>query len=174
MVSLPGFPRSKRPQRIKPGPGQESVWDYPRPPRVEARSERIVVRLGGRVIADTVDSVRVLETSHPPVYYLPFAAFVPGVLVPVDGGTFCEYQGMAGYFDVAAGGVVASRAGWTYPEPTRGFEALRTRVALYPGRMASCEVDGEQVTPQDGNFYGGWITRKIVGPFKGGPDTAGW
>lgn len=125
------------PKPIKPRAGQESVWDYPRPPRVESRRERVVVRLGGRVIADTTDTVRVLETSHPPVYYLPMAAFVTGVLMPVTRTTFCEFKGEAHYFDVNAGGVLALRAGWTYREPTRGFEALSSRVALYPGRMDS-------------------------------------
>jgi len=172
MAQLPRFP--KRPQPVTPLSWQESVWDYPRPPVVQHRSERIVVRLGGRIIADTVDSVRVLETSHPPVYYLPFEAFPAGVLIPVEGGTFCEFKGMAAYFDVVANSVVACRGGWTYPEPTQGFEALRTRVALYPGRMESCEIDGEPVTAQSGGFYGGWITRRIVGPFKGEPGSAGW
>ncbi|KRE78684.1 DUF427 domain-containing protein [Arthrobacter sp. Soil763] len=169
---LPGL--FGRPRPIEPSPGQESVWDYPRPPRVEPRSERVVVRLGGQVIADTTDTVRVLETSHPPVYYLPLDAFRAGVLVPVEGTSFCEFKGEARYFDVVAGGVAAARAGWTYPEPARGFEALSTRVALDPGRMDSCEVDGEQVTAQEGDFYGGWTTAKIVGPFKGGPGTTGW
>ena len=167
-----GFPQ--RPRPIKPKTGQESVWDYPRPPRVEPRSERVVVRLGGQVIADTTDAVRVLETSHPPVYYLPLDSFPAGVLVPVQGTSFCEFKGEAHYFDVIAGGIVASRAGWTYPEPAPGFEALSTCVALYPGRMESCEVGGELVNFQAGDFYGGWITRQIVGPFKGGPGTAGW
>ncbi|GAP56861.1 conserved hypothetical protein [Arthrobacter sp. Hiyo6] len=116
----------------------------------------------------------VLETSHPPVYYLPLDSFPAGVLVPVEGATFCEFKGQAHYFDVVAGGVLVHRAGWTYPEPARGFEALRNRVALYPGQMDSCEVNGEQVTFQAGDFYGGWITTRIVGPFKGGPGTAGW
>jgi uncharacterized protein (DUF427 family) len=133
-----------------------------------------MVRLGGQVIADTTDAVRVLETSHPPVYYLPLAAFAAGTLVPVGGTSFCEFKGEAHYFDVAAGGIRARRAGWTYPVPAAGFEALSTRVALYPERMEGCEVDGEQVTFQDGDFYGGWITSRIVGPFKGGPGTAGW
>lgn len=127
-----------------------------------------------QVIADTTDAVRVLETSHPPTYYLPINALPDGVLVPVEGTSFCEFKGQAHYFDVVAGGVVASRAGWTYPEPTRGFESLATRVALYPGRMGSCEVDGELVRAQSGDFYGGWITSQIVGPFKGGPGTMGW
>ena len=175
MTSARGFSGFfRRPQPIKPNAGQESVWDYPRPPRVEPRSERVIVRLGGQVIADTTDAVRVLETSHPPVYYLPLDSFPAGVLVPVEGTSFCEFKGEAHYFDVVAGGVVVPRAGWTYPEPTRGFEALSTRVALYPEHMDSCEVNGEQVTFQEGGFYGGWITRQIVGPFKGGPGTAGW
>lgn len=133
-----------------------------------------MVRLDGQVVADTTDAVRVLETSHPPVYYLPLDSFPPGVLVPVQGTSFCEFKGQARYFDVVAGGVTAFRAGWTYPEPVAGFEMLSTRVALYPSRMESCEVDGEQVGFQEGDFYGGWITRKIVGPYKGGPGTAGW
>jgi uncharacterized protein (DUF427 family) len=164
----------RRPQPIEPQAGQESVWDYPRPPRVEPRSERVIVRLGGQVIAETTDAVRVLETSHPPVYYLPSASLPAGALVPVEGTTYCEFKGEAHYFDVVAGGVVARRGAWTYPEPTRGFEALSTRVAFYPGHMDSCEVDGEKVAFQDGDFYGGWITPQIVGPFKGGPGTAGW
>lgn len=174
MATPHDVPRSHRPQPIKPGAAQESVWDYPRPPRVEPRSERVVVRLGGQVIADTTDSVRVLETSHPPVYYLPIDAFPAGVLVPVMGTSFCEFKGQAHYFDVVAGGVAAPRAGWTYPEPNRGFDGLSDRVALYPGKMDSCEVGGERVMPQAGGFYGGWITSQIVGPFKGGPDTMGW
>ncbi|MCD4851402.1 DUF427 domain-containing protein [Arthrobacter sp. AK01] len=175
MVRVPGFPESfRRPKPIKPKPGQESVWDYPRPPRVEPRPERIVVRLGGQVIADSTDSVRVLETSHPPVYYLPLDAFPPGVLIPREGTSFCEFKGEAYYFDVVAGGKIVSRGGWTYPRPARGFEALSSRVALYPEHMDSCEVNGEQVTFQDGSFYGGWITQQIVGPFKGGPGTSGW
>jgi uncharacterized protein (DUF427 family) len=132
------------------------------------------VKLGGEVIVDTTDAVRVLETSHPPVYYVPIAAFPAGVLVPVAGTSFCEFKGEAHYFDVVAGGVVESRAAWTYPAPSRGFETLTTRVALYPSRMDSCEVDGERVTTQSGDFYGGWITAQIVGPFKGGLGTSGW
>ena len=163
-----------RPEPSPVDPGQESVWDYPRPPRVEHVARRAVIRLGGEVIVDTDDVVRVLETSHPPVYYLPRSAFPAGVLVPVEGTSFCEFKGEAQYFDVAAGGVVVPRAGWTYPEPTRGFESLSNRVALYPGHMDSCEITGEQVTSQEGDFYGGWITTNIVGPFKGGPGTAGW
>ena len=163
----------RRPRPIRPKAGQESVWDYPRPPRIEPRPERVMVRLGGQVIADTTDTVRVLETSHPPVYYLPLDAFPAGALVPVGGTSFCEFKGEARYFDVVAGGKVVPRRvdlSGTHP----GFEALSTRAALYPGHMDSCEVNGEKVAAQAGDFYGGWITSNIVGPFKGGPGTAGW
>lgn len=175
MTPVPSFRRSlPRPKPIKPKDGEESVWDYPRPPRVESMPARIVVKLGGEVIVDTTDAVRVLETSHPPVYYLPIAAFPNGVLTPVDGTSFCEYKGEAHYFDVVAGGVTVSRAAWTYPQPTAGFEALASRVALYPSQMDSCALDGELVTSQAGDFYGGWITSDIIGPFKGDPGTSGW
>lgn len=148
----------------------ESVWDYPRPPRVEPTGERVVIRLGGRVIAETTDAVRVLETSHPPAYYLPRSAFADGVLTPAAGHSVCEYKGVASYLDV--GGI--ERAGWYYPEPLPGYEVLADRVAVYPGRMDSCEVDGEVVMPQEGDFYGGWITSRVTGPFKGAPGTLGW
>ncbi|WP_026549741.1 DUF427 domain-containing protein [Arthrobacter sp. Br18] len=160
--------------RIIPGPGQESVWDYPRPPRVEQLAEKIVVRFGGVLIAETTSAVRVLETSHPPVYYLPLADFAPGALVPAAGTSFCEFKGEAAYFDVVAGASRALRAAWTYPRPVHGYGDLATRAAIYPSRMDSCEVDGETVQAQDGDFYGGWITAAIVGPFKGAPGTWGW
>ena len=118
-----------------PGPGQESVWDYPRPPRIEPSSERIRIVLGGELILDTTDSLRVLETSHPPVYYLPVAAFVPGALEPAAGSSFCEFKGAAEYLTVRGGGKEVQGAAWTYPEPAAGFEALAGRVAVYPGRM---------------------------------------
>ena len=156
--------------RVEPGAGQESVWDYPRPPRVEATADRIRIRLGGRVIADTTDAVRVLETSHPPVYYLPRSAFADGVLTPADGASFCEFKGAARYLSVGD----ALRSAWFYPKPSPGYEALVDRVAVYPSAMDSCEVAGETVTPQAGDFYGGWITSKVVGPFKGEPGTQGW
>lgn len=159
---------------VSPGPGPESVWDYPRPPRVERTAERVVVVLGGEVVVDTTDAVRVLETSHPPVYYLPRAAFAPGSLVPAAGSSYCEFKGEAGYLDVRGGAAVAARAAWFYPEPAAGFAELADRVAVYPGAMDRCEVDGETVRPQAGGFYGGWITDRVVGPFKGEPGTAGW
>jgi uncharacterized protein (DUF427 family) len=164
----------RRPVPVPPGPGQESVWDYPRPPRVEPSDEVVEVRLGGRVVARTDRTLRVLETSHPPTYYLPEAAFEPGVLRPAEGRTYCEFKGEAAYYDLVAGDVVAGRAAWTYPAPTPGFEQLRGHVAVMPGAVDSCTVDGEVVTPQEGGFYGGWVTSRVVGPFKGGPGTWGW
>ncbi|MDF2442227.1 MAG: hypothetical protein JWR01_430 [Subtercola sp.] len=164
-------PRSRR---DVPGPGQESVWDYPRPPRAEPSTERIVVTLGGERIVDTTDSIRVLETSHPPVYYLPREAFAPGVLVESPGSSFCEFKGLAGYLSVRAGGAEAVAAAWFYPTPSVGYEALSGRVALYPAAMDECTVDGEVVVSQEGDFYGGWITSRVVGPFKGAPGTLGW
>ena len=161
-------------RRIEPGPGQESVWDYPRPPRVEASGEHVVVRLGDSVIVDTRDVVRVLETSHPPVYYLPRSAFAVGVLEPAAGSSFCEFKGAAKYLTLRSGNAAAERAAWYYPTPSPGYEALADRVALYPAAMDSCEVDGETVVPQAGGFYGGWITSRVVGPFKGEPGTMGW
>lgn len=156
------------------GPGQESVWDYPRPPRLERTSSRVTVTLGGVLLVDTTDVVRVLETSHPPVYYLPIDAFVTGALRPADGSSFCEFKGRASYFDVRGGTREALGAAWTYPRPSRGFEELAGRVALYAGPMDACTVDGEIVTAQPGGFYGGWITAAIRGPFKGIPGSQGW
>ena len=164
--------RSVRP--VVPQPGQESVWDYPRPPRVESSAERVQLVLGGQTIVDTTQSVRVLETSHPPVYYVPRSAFAPGSLEPAPGSSFCEFKGVAGYLTVRGGSAVADGAAWYYPEPSPGFEALIGMIAIYPGRMDSVEVDGERVLPQAGGFYGGWITSRVVGPFKGEPGTLGW
>jgi uncharacterized protein (DUF427 family) len=164
----------RRPAPLPAGPGQESVWDYPRPPRVERSDELVEVRLGGRVVARSDRTLRVLETSHPPTYYLPEDAFAPGVLQPVEGRTYCEYKGVAAYYDLVAGEVVAPRAAWTYPAPTAGFEQILGYVAVMPGAVDSCTVDGEVVRPQEGGFYGGWVTSRVVGPFKGGPGTWGW
>lgn len=161
-------------RRIAPAPGQESVWDYPRPPRVDAPRDRVTVRLGGELVVDTTDALRVLETSHPPVYYLPRSAFADGVLEPANGSSFCEYKGIARYVSVRAGAAFAERAGWFYPTPSPGYESLADRIALYPALMDSCEVNGETVQPQAGGFYGGWITSRVVGPFKGEPGTLGW
>ena len=157
-----------------PGPGQESVWDYPRPPRVEPTGERVEIWLGGDLVAASTRSLRVLETSHPPAYYLPVEDFAPGTLRPAGGSSWCEFKGAAAYYDLVAGDAVAPRAAWTYPDPSPGFEAIRGHVAVMPAAVDRCTVDGEVVTPQEGGFYGGWITSRVVGPFKGGPGTHGW
>ena len=161
-------------ERTEPGPGQESVWDYPRPPRLEDSARRIRVVLGGVTIADTVRAKRVLETSHPPVYYIPPADIAIAHLTPTSRSSFCEFKGTARYYTVAAGDRTERDAAWYYPNPSRDFASLKGYVAFYPGRMDACFVDDERVQAQPGDFYGGWITGEIVGPFKGGAGTTGW
>ena len=161
-------------EREKPGPGQESVWDYPRPPLVEPTTRRIEVIFGGETIADTTRALRVLETSHPPVYYIPLADVAEGVLTSTGRASYCEFKGEACYFSVSVGGRTAEDAAWIYERPAPGFESLSGHVAFYPRAMDECRVDGEVVRPQNGHFYGGWITSDVVGPFKGEPDTKGW
>ncbi|RKR74961.1 DUF427 domain-containing protein [Frondihabitans australicus] len=163
-----------RPRPETPAPGQESVWDYPRPPRVEPVGARVTIRLGGQLVVDTTDAVRVLETSHPPVYYLPTADFAVGALADAEGSSFCEFKGAARYLDLRGGGEVRSACAWNYPDPSPGYELLRDRVAVYAAPMDECTVGGEVVTPQPGGFYGGWITKAVVGPFKGVPGSMGW
>jgi uncharacterized protein (DUF427 family) len=137
--------------------------------------DRLVeVRFAGVVIAVTRKAKRVLETSHPPTFYFPPESVVPGFLAPVEGTTVCEWKGVARYFDVAVGGERAGRAAWTYPDPLPGFEEIRDHIAFYPSLMGQCRVAGALVESQEGDFYGGWITPEIVGPFKGGAGTAGW
>ena len=150
------------------------MWDYPRPPRLERDPRRVRVVLGGERIADTTGAYRVLETSHPPSFYLPREDFAPGALSPAEGASFCEWKGRAAYLDVTGGGVTAPAAAWTYPDPTPSFAAIAGYISLYPGRMESCHVGDALVERQEGDFYGGWITPEIVGPFKGGPGTWGW
>jgi uncharacterized protein (DUF427 family) len=164
----------RRPTPDTPGPGQESVWDYPRPPRLGRTTQHIEVTLGGVVIARTSAALRVLETCHPPTYYLPFRDFVPGALRRASGGSVCEWKGRASYVDLVGGDAVAERAGWFYPSPTAAFAAMVDHLALYPGLMDRCTVDGEVVVAQPGGFYGGWVTSKVVGPFKGGPGSLFW
>jgi uncharacterized protein (DUF427 family) len=160
--------------RVQPGPGQESVWDYPRPPRVESTTRHIRVVFDGVVIADTRRAQRVLETSHPPVYYVPPEDIRVDCLQASPRRSFCEWKGEARYYTVATANQTASDAAWTYLAPRPGFEAIRACVAFYPSRMEACYVDGELVVSQAGDFYGGWITGDVVGPFKGEPGTATW
>jgi uncharacterized protein (DUF427 family) len=163
-----------RPRPDPAGPGQESVWTYPRPAVAEACTAHVVIRHRGLVVADTRASVRTLETSHPPSYYIPAADIAAGVLRRAAGSSFCEWKGVAAYWDVVVGDAVLRRVGWSYPEASGGFAILRDHVAFYAGPFDRCTVDGETVIPQEGGFYGGWITNWVVGPFKGGPGTMGW
>ena len=172
--TIVGMATARRPASVPPGPGQESVWDYPRPPALEPSSETVEVVLGGVVVASTNRSFRVLETSHPPTYYLPAEAFLDGALRPTAGASHCEWKGQAAYADLHGGDRVAPRAAWTYPDPTPAFLALADAWAVMPGLVDACRVDGEVVRPQDGGFYGGWITDRVVGPFKGSPGSWGW
>lgn len=163
-----------RPKRIEPGPGQESVWDYPRPPRVEQVSKQIQVVFNGVPIADTQGAKRVLETSHPPVYYIPRKDVRMEYLEEVVGSSTCEWKGQARYYTVGVGDRRAERAAWSYSDPRPNYAAIKDHLAFYAGPMDVCTVDGEPVEPQPGGFYGGWITADIVGPFKGEPGTMGW
>lgn len=159
----------------KPGPGQESVWDYPRPPRLECVHKRLQVIAKGVTIADTNRGFRVLETSHPPNYYFPPEDVRQAFLREARGkSSFCEWKGQAAYHDVVVGAIELPAVAWSYPAPTEGFAPLRDHLAFYAGPMDACLVDGEVVEAQPGGFYGGWITRDLVGPFKGGPGSHGW
>ena len=163
-----------RPRPDPVGPGQESVWSYPRPAIAEPSPAHIVIEHRGVIVADTRAAVRTLETSHPPSYYIPPAAIAPGVLRRAGGSSFCEWKGAAVYWDVVIGDVVVPRAGWSYPNPSPGFAILRDHVAFYAAAMDACFVDGERVVPQPGGFYGGWITSGVAGPFKGVPGSRFW
>lgn len=163
-----------RPHRIEPGPGQESVWDYPRPPALHRSSRHIVIRLGGQTILDTRQAWRVCETSHPPVYYVAPEDFAPGCLSPGDGGSFCEFKGTATYWHITGGGVRRENAAWSYQDPTPSFRPMRGAVAVYPAMMEEILLDSQTVLAQPGGFYGGWVTPEVAGPFKGAPGTSGW
>lgn len=155
-------------------PHQESVWDYPRPPGVEPTGKRVRVIFNGKTIAETTRAIRVLETSHPPAYYIPPDDIQMAYFTLTDRHTVCEYKGMASYWTIRVKGQSAENAAWSYPNPAPGYETIKDYLAFYPSRMEACYVDDELVTPQEGDFYGGWITSEIVGPFKGGPGTWGW
>lgn len=162
------------PARIEPGPGQESVWDYPRPPRIEPSASRFVVEVGGVTVADSTRVLRVLETSQPPAIYFPPDDVRLDLLEPTTSHTFCEWKGTASYWTVRVGEQVVADAAWSYPRPVPAFEAIRDHLAFYPQRVDACFVDGERVSPNEGGFYGGWVWSRIVGPFKGGAGTAHW
>ncbi len=155
-------------RRIEPSKGQESVWDYPRPPRVEPTAKRLRVVFNGQTVAETRRAHRVLETSHPPTYYIPKEDVRTEFLVPSSQRTFCEFKGMASYWTLQVGGRVSENAAWSYPEPAHGYEAVRDHFCFYASRVDACFVDDERVVPQGGDFYGGWVTSDVTGPFKGG------
>ncbi|MEL6494748.1 MAG: DUF427 domain-containing protein [Cyanobacteria bacterium J06623_7] len=164
-----------RPNRIEPQPGQESVWDYPRPPRLEPSAKQIRIVFNDVEIANSDRSYRVLETSHPPVYYLTPEDICLEYLTHVASSrSFCEWKGLAGYYNLRVGSREIINAAWYYPEPTPQFAPIKDYLAFYPSKMDACYVAGELVQAQAGDFYGGWITADIVGPFKGEPGSWGW
>jgi uncharacterized protein (DUF427 family) len=163
-----------RPRPDPVGPGQESVWSFPRPAIAEPSGCHIVIAHCGVIVADSCASVRTLETSHPPSYYIPVADIAPGVLRRAADSSFCEWKGHATYWDVVIGSVVVPRVGWSYASPSTAFAILRDHVAFYAAPFDRCSVDGETALPQPGNFYGGWITSAFAGPFKGIPGSLGW
>jgi uncharacterized protein (DUF427 family) len=165
--------RQRPPFAVTPGPGQESVWDYPRPPRLAVDQREVVVKLDDVVVATTRRAIRVLETASPPTFYLPWADVTPGMLASAPGTSWCEWKGEARYWALVTAERREERVGWSYPAPRPGFAAIREHVAFYASRL-ECFVAGEHVRPQPGGFYGGWITSEIVGPFKGELGAAGW
>lgn len=159
---------------IRPGPGQESVWDYPRPPRLEAERRLLRVEFAGLILAETDRGYRVLETASPPTYYFPPEDVATDHLEPESHATVCEWKGEAHYFSVRAGGRRAPHAVWCYPAPWNPFEPIAGFLAFMPAAMDACHVGDHEVTPQPGGFYGGWITPDVTGPFKGEPGTGHW
>lgn len=148
----------------------EKVWEYPRPPALVPCERRVRITVDGVLVVDSTRALRVLETSHPPTIYVPPADIAPGALTPAAGRSFCEWKGNAHYYDVLG----RERAAWAYAAPNARYAALQDHVSFYPSRMDECLLDDERVQSQEGDFYGGWITTDLEGPFKGGPGTLGW
>lgn len=165
--------QARPPFAVSPGPGQESVWDFPRPPQVVAEPREVRVRWGTLEVARTEHAVKVLETSHPPCFYLPWADVQPGLLQRASGSSFCEWKGPAQYWTLVDGARQLPRVAWSYPQPLAGAEMLAPCVAFYAHEL-DCSVGGARVIPQPGGFYGGWITPELTGPFKGDPGSQGW
>jgi uncharacterized protein (DUF427 family) len=161
------------PERIEPQPGQESVWDYPRPPRIEPTSEHVIVSFRGMTLAESTRAIRVLETSQPPAYYIPPGDVSFDMLVEGDGHSFCEWKGEASYFDLVVPGTRIEQVAWTYAHPSVPFAAIKDYLGFYAQKL-ECTVDREAVMPNEGSFYGGWVTSKVVGPFKGVPGSKWW
>ncbi len=165
---------SKRKTREPHGKGEESVWDYPRPPRLEPSAKHVQVYFAGELVADSRRTLRILETSHPPTFYIPPEDVRTELLTQTAQKSFCEFKGGASYWTLKVGEQESENAAWSYPNPTKGFEAVKDYLTFYPSRVEACFVDRERVQAQAGDFYGGWITRDIKGPFKGEPGTWGW
>jgi uncharacterized protein (DUF427 family) len=165
--------QARPPFAVTPGPGQVSVWDYPRPPIIEPDTREVVVRWGGMEVARTRRAVRVLETAHPPSFYLPWDDVARELLQPAPDSSFCEWKGAAQYWSLINGSRRMPGVAWSYPRPLPGAESLSNCVAFYPAALR-CSVDGAPVSPQPGGFYGGWITPELVGPFKGEPGSQTW
>jgi len=163
-----------RVRRIEPAPGQESVWDYPRPPAVSPTDAHVVVVHRGIVLADTHRAIRILETSQPPAFYLPPEDVALDRLRPTATRTLCEWKGVAVYWSFHDAGIVADDVAWSYPTPSSRYGAITDHLAFYPQRVDACSVDGERVDANPGSFYGGWVTSKVVGPFKGAAGTVHW
>ncbi len=145
---------------------KESVWDYPRPPRVESVPEKISIQFAGEIIVESTRAIRVLETSHPPTYYIPKEDFLPGILTKASGQTFCEWKGNATYWTITLNNRAVEKVAWSYETPTPPFKAIQGYIAVYSAPMDGCFVGDEQVESQKSNFYGGWITKNLTGPFK--------
>ena len=165
--------QTRPPFAVEPKAGQVSVWDFPRPPRLAPDAREVVIRWGGVEVARTRKAVLVLETSHPPSFYISWADVNRALLQPGSGGSFCEWKGPAAYWSLVDGQRRLPNVAWSYPKPLAGAEAIANCVAFYPTNL-DCTVGGEKVKPQPGGFYGGWITPELVGPFKGEPGTSGW
>ena len=161
-------------ERVIPGPGQESVWDYPRPPRVEPVTERIRGVVDGVDIADTTRAFRALETAGAPVYYVPPDDVRMDLLRPSAHRTVCEWKGAATYHTLVLPTREIPNIAWSYPDPLPGYEAIRDHLAFYAWALDEAWVGDARATPQPGRFYGGWVTSRVVGPFKGGPGSSGW
>jgi uncharacterized protein (DUF427 family) len=166
--------RAAPPLRVEPGPGQESVWDYPRPPRIEAARQVLRVELARGILAETVHGLRVLETASPPTYYFPPDDVRRELLEPSPVRTICEWKGVAQHWNARVEERLVEEAGWSYRDPKPGYEPIAGYFAFYAGKMDACWVGTEKVIPQSGRYYGGWITSRIVGPFKGAEGTAHW
>jgi uncharacterized protein (DUF427 family) len=158
---------------LQPSAGQESAWDYPRPPVIQEDAREVVLKVGDIEIGRSKHALRVLETASPPTFYLPVADLKLEHFKPAPGHSLCEWKGQADYFDVVVASETLERAAWSYPDPLPGMERLKGMLSVYPSRVL-CTVDGVRVKAQPGRFYGGWVTPEVVGPFKGEPGSENW